>query len=97
MFETCYELQDAFAKLFERENKLVVATGEMYGAVERGVGVEVEGTVMEGVEHLGKYVYEMTNARVEALRGSKGEVVSEKQGEVKAVGEVEESEESQEE
>lgn len=35
----------------------------------RGVGDEVEGAEMVGVEHLGQYVFEMTKAKVEALKG----------------------------
>ncbi len=30
---------------------------------------EVQGTEMEGVEHLGQYVFEMTQAKVEMLKG----------------------------
>jgi hypothetical protein len=55
----------------------------MYAASHsRLAGAEVqEGSeaVMEGVEHLGQYVYEMTKAKVEALKG--GEV-----GDVKMAG-----------
>jgi intron-binding protein aquarius len=42
----------------------------MYGQVNRVVDGKVdEGeAVMEGVEHLGKYVFEMTKAKVEALK-----------------------------
>jgi intron-binding protein aquarius len=29
-------------------------------------------TVMEGVEHLGQYVYEMTNAKLKQLRAERG-------------------------
>jgi intron-binding protein aquarius len=32
----------------------------------------VEGTEMTGVEHLGQYVYEMTKAKVKALKESGG-------------------------
>jgi len=40
----------------------------MYPA-KRKVDDEVDGTEMEGVEHLGQYVYEMTQAKVKALGG----------------------------
>lgn len=49
----------------------------MYGEVERGVDSQIEeGTeaAMEGVEHLGKYVYEMTKAKVEALKAAGGQL-----------------------
>ena len=32
---------------------------------------EVEGTEMDGVEHLGQYVFEMTQAKVEMLKNGK--------------------------
>jgi intron-binding protein aquarius len=44
----------------------------MYGETQRPVAAEFEGAVMEDVEHLGKYVYQMTNAKVEALRANGG-------------------------
>ena len=57
---------------------LTLATGEMYGETERRVDQdEVEGeAVMEGVEHLGQYVYEMTKAKIEALKAGGGVPVS---------------------
>jgi intron-binding protein aquarius len=40
---------------------------------EEGAGEEIEGeTVMEGVEHLGQYVFEMTNTRIKQLRAERG-------------------------
>lgn len=67
---------------------------------------EVEGTEMEGVEHLGQYVFEMTQAKVEMLkRGEnvlpsqeigvgvvKDEEVDDEGGEVKVEEEAEVSE-----
>lgn len=50
----------------------MLTTGEMFPA-SRLLTDEVEGTEMEGVEHLGQYVFEMTQAKVEMLkRGEKG-------------------------
>jgi len=61
----------------------------MYGEVKRIVGGDVdEGeAVMEGVEHLGKYVFEMTKAKVEALKlgGAILPVVREENGDVNMV------------
>jgi intron-binding protein aquarius len=38
-------------------------------------GAEVEGeAIMEGVEHLGKYVYDMQNAKFEALKANGGQL-----------------------
>lgn len=45
----------------------MLTTGEMFPA-SRLLTDEVEGTEMEGVEHLGQYVFEMTQAKVERLK-----------------------------
>lgn len=82
VFESVFELKPAFDILFQRPDKLALVTGEMFGETQRpvpsttvqgnsvtAVEVNVEGeTVMEGVEHLGKYVYEMTLAKIEDLK-----------------------------
>jgi len=71
VFESCFELREAFELLLARPDKLSLVTGEMF-PTQRRVDVEAqEGgvAVMEGVEHLGQYVYEMTKAKVEAMRG----------------------------
>ncbi|KAL2146025.1 hypothetical protein VTI28DRAFT_5364 [Corynascus sepedonium] len=120
VFESCYELREAFELLLQRPDKLTLITGEMWpsqrrvsplaggghdeeqkeqdekegeagGEVQQGV-VAAQGygeAVMEGVEHLGQYVFEMTKTRVQQLREEKGLA-----GEVPveaAVGEAEES------
>jgi intron-binding protein aquarius len=48
----------------------------MYGETSRPADAsEVEGeAVMEGVEHLGKYVYDMQNAKFEALKANGGQL-----------------------
>lgn len=55
----------------KREDKLQLVVGELFdGNMLRKVD-EVEGvqaTEMEGVEHLGQYVFEMTKAKVESLK-----------------------------
>lgn len=80
VFEACYELKPAFELLLQRPDKLTLATGEMWPS-ERVLADEVaqgeENTVageavMEGVEHLGQYVFEMTSARVKQLRAERG-------------------------
>ena len=68
LFETCYEFQPAMEILMHRPDKLVLATGEMFPTT-RGLEDEIDGTEMEGVEHLGQYVFEMTEAKVKALGG----------------------------
>lgn len=77
VFESCFELRQAFDILFQRPDSLMLVTGELWPTKrliseeeERGV---VNGeTVMEGVEHLGQYVYEMTNAKVKQMREQRG-------------------------
>ena len=44
----------------------MLATGEMF-PTSRALDAEIEGTPMESVEHLGQYVFEMTQAKVKAL------------------------------
>ncbi|KAK1092380.1 hypothetical protein LTR48_004452 [Friedmanniomyces endolithicus] len=70
VFEGSLELREALGLLFEKgggSGKLEVVTGEMWPA-SRGVGDQVEGVEMEGVEHLGQYVHEMAEAKMKALR-----------------------------
>jgi intron-binding protein aquarius len=69
LFDTCAEMAPAMELLGKRPDKLMVVSGEMFPA-KRGVDEDVEGTVMEGVEHLGQYVYEMTQAKVKSLGGT---------------------------
>ncbi|KAK6518507.1 hypothetical protein TWF506_005653 [Arthrobotrys conoides] len=65
-FKTCYELKDAFSRLLQLPTKLELTTGEMWPA-ERLITSPVEATIIEGVEHLGKYVFEMTETRLASL------------------------------
>ncbi|KAL8790778.1 MAG: hypothetical protein Q9213_000402 [Squamulea squamosa] len=67
VFETTHELREAFVKLFQRPNKLLLTTGEMFPAY-RLLEDDVEATEMTGVEHLGQYVFEMTKAKIESLK-----------------------------
>ncbi|KAH8821620.1 DEAD helicases superfamily protein-like protein [Xylogone sp. PMI_703] len=76
VFESCLELRQAFEILLQRPDKLMLVTGELWPsrrilAEEEGNAVPGE-TQMEGVEHLGQYVYEMTNAKVMQLRAEMG-------------------------
>ncbi|KAK5135217.1 hypothetical protein LTR08_005466 [Meristemomyces frigidus] len=71
VFESSLEVREAFGGLLARGGRLALVTGEMFPA-GRGVGEEVGQVVMEGVEHLGEYVYEMTQAKVKALREGGG-------------------------
>ncbi|KAL2271914.1 hypothetical protein VTJ83DRAFT_1285 [Remersonia thermophila] len=122
VFESCYELREAFGLLLRRPDKLVLVTGELWpaqrpllsegkadgsdgsdgAADEKAVAQVPNEAVMEGVEHLGQYVFEMTNARLRQLREEKGlevevKVVEEPEreeiGYVRGGGEEEEEEE----
>ncbi|KAJ0297041.1 hypothetical protein COL5a_010756 [Colletotrichum fioriniae] len=72
IFEACYELRQAFDQLLARPDKLMLVTGELYQTERQNVEdikAEVPGEVcMEGVEHLGQYVYQMTNTKVKQLQ-----------------------------
>ncbi|KAL2020353.1 hypothetical protein VTK56DRAFT_8482 [Thermocarpiscus australiensis] len=84
VFEACYELRDAFELLLRRPDKLVLVTGELWPSERLLAAADeagrdnpvVEGggdeAVMEGVEHLGQYVFEMTATRVKQLRAERG-------------------------
>ncbi|KAL8715038.1 MAG: hypothetical protein Q9220_000995 [cf. Caloplaca sp. 1 TL-2023] len=67
VFETCYELRDAFKQLFAMPNQLLLTTGEMF-PTSRLVKDDVDATEMTGIAHLGQYVYEMTKAKIESLK-----------------------------
>jgi len=68
VFESCFELSEAFSRLTATgEGKLELVIGEMWPA-ERAEGAEGQVAVMEGVEHLGQFVYEMTLTKVENLK-----------------------------
>ncbi|KAI1104656.1 P-loop containing nucleoside triphosphate hydrolase protein [Jackrogersella minutella] len=76
VFEACYELRPAFELLLGRPDKLTLATGEMWPSErvqteEDGTAVPGE-TTMEGVEHLGQFVYQMTDTKVKQLRAERG-------------------------
>lgn len=74
VFDSSLELREAFAPLFQRSGKLELVANEMF-PTSRAVFAEVAkdaSTVMEGVEHLGQYVYEMTQAKVKALKAGGG-------------------------
>ncbi|KAF2267921.1 hypothetical protein CC78DRAFT_558549 [Lojkania enalia] len=79
VFESCFELKPAFDILLSRPDKLVLVTGEMYGETKRLVtekGEEGQEAVMEGVEHLGQYVFEITKVKIEALKAGKAVIPS---------------------
>ena len=72
VFESCFELKEAFDRLLVRPTSLMVVPGEMFPST-RSIDDEVEATEMTGVEHLGQYVYEMTQAKIKQMNA--GELV----------------------
>lgn len=68
VFESCYELKEAFDRLLKRPDSLVLVAGELF-PTSRKLEDEVEATEMTGVEHLGQYVYEMTQAKLKQMGG----------------------------
>lgn len=76
VFEACYELREAFELLLERPDKLALVTGELWPSkriLAEEADKEVPGeAVMENVEHIGQYVFDMTNTRVKQLRAERG-------------------------
>ncbi|KAI9886915.1 MAG: hypothetical protein M1823_001284 [Watsoniomyces obsoletus] len=68
VLESCHEYDEGFKLLFERPDRLELTTGEMYSSCSRNLDDEVGTSTMEGVEHLGQYVYEMTQAKIAALK-----------------------------
>ncbi|KAI4700743.1 hypothetical protein J4E81_003707 [Alternaria sp. BMP 2799] len=75
VFESVFELKPAFDILLQRPDKLTLVTDEMFGETQRPAEqtAPVEGEAeMQDVEHLGKYVYEMTKAKVEAMKANGG-------------------------
>lgn len=76
VFESCYELRQAFELLLQRPDKLALITGELWPSTRtlpEEVNEPVAGeAVMESVEHLGQYVYEMTNTKINDLETQRG-------------------------
>jgi intron-binding protein aquarius len=75
VFEACPELRPAFDVLLQRPDKLMLVTGELYGAERQNTEEDgpVDGEVaMEGVEHIGQYVFEMTQTKINQLQAEQG-------------------------
>lgn len=102
VFEACYELRPAFELLLQRPDKLVLSTGEMWPSTR--VLAEPENTtaeaaapsgneeaVMEGVEHLGQFVFEMTGVKARQLRAERGLLEGEGEGEAASLDPVPEA------
>lgn len=76
IFEGCFELREAFEQLLRRPDKLALVTGELWPS-QRKVAEDANEAVageatMEGVEHLGQYVFEMTTTKIQQLQAERG-------------------------
>ncbi len=89
MFESCVEIREAFDRLLKRPDKLSLVVGEMFPTA-RQVNDEAESTEMDGVEHLGQYVFEMTQAKVASVKAEGGAMPV-----IEDVGPIDEDEEEQ--
>jgi intron-binding protein aquarius len=96
VFEACYELKPAFELLFQRPDQLNLVTGELWPTTrlqhtEDDTAVPGE-TIMTGVEHLGQYVFEMTNAKIQQLKAAQGLPEQEGTQLLESVKEIDETE-----
>lgn len=73
VFTSTPSLATAFSSLLARPAALTLSTGEMF-PTQRAVEDKGEMAEMEGVEHLGQYVFEMTKAKVEAIKRGEGQL-----------------------
>lgn len=102
IFEGCFELREAFEQLLQRPDKLTLVTGELWPS-QRKVAEDANETVageatMEGVEHLGQYVFEMTTTKIQQLQAERGmssdtelqQVVEAQKKEIEPIPEVDE-------
>lgn len=71
LFASCFEMKPAMDLFLQRPDKLSLVTGEMVPTTRQldDVVEESRTAEMDGVEHLGQYVYEMTQAKVKAMGG----------------------------
>lgn len=71
VYENCYELKEAFDRLLRRPDQLMLVPGEVFHT-SRELDDEVKATEMTGVEHLGQYVYEMTQVKIAQTASGNG-------------------------
>lgn len=101
VFESCFELRQAFDILLQRPDKLQLVIGELFPS--KRVLKEEEGKTVPGeyqiedVQHLGNYVYTMTETKVNQLRAERGlpegELFAPQFGVAEEVGYVDEEDE----
>lgn len=75
VFESCPELRQAFQILLQRPDKLALVTGELWPSKRiiadenkaAAGGTLANEVAMEGLEHLGQYVYEMIQTKMQQM------------------------------
>ena len=73
VFNTCFELRHAFDRLLQQPTTLQVVPGEMHPTTRQAAD-DVNATEMTGLEHLGRYVYEMTQAKIQHANATNNDV-----------------------
>ena len=68
VFETSPELANAFKLLLQRPSKFMLTINEIFPSSRKLDDEDIDATEMAGVEHLGQYVYEMTQAKIQMLK-----------------------------
>lgn len=74
VFENGAEFQQAFALPLARPSNLMLTVDEMHPTT-RLLTADVPATEMVGVEHLGQYVFEMTNAKLAMMQNGQSSAV----------------------
>lgn len=70
LLETEEDLKEITSRLCSNGDRLQLVTGEMYPTRRLGTHT-VEPVIMEGVEHLGQYVFEMSRKMFEHIKRQK--------------------------
>ncbi|KXS09989.1 P-loop containing nucleoside triphosphate hydrolase protein [Gonapodya prolifera JEL478] len=79
LFQNCQDLAPTFSKLLERPTKLSVRSGERYGETKRALHSSASGDKtasvfeIQDVEHMGRYVYQMTTEVIAWAKKQKAE------------------------
>lgn len=81
MFESCFELSEFVKRLITgKSDKLELLTGELWPSKRKpGEKGDLQLATMEGVEHIGQYVYEMAQTKLESLKEERRRMVNGRQ------------------
>lgn len=76
--ESCFELNEFFSRLTAgKPDKLELVTGELWPSQRRpGVVDGFQTATMESMEHIGQYVYEMAQTKLESLKEERRRLTS---------------------